>query len=482
MQLRRIKIEWRQVPGMTWRVLVFVAALAIVVIVTTRWNRWVGRMGWQWTDDAYLQADVTPIAAKVPGYVTSVPVQDFQRVRAGQLIAQIEEDDYLASLDRAQADVGTAKAQVEVLKAQRVFQAANVEAAKATVAATAANLAQNLRDLARQRVLLSTGSSTVEAGERLRTTHDQLTAQLAQNSAQAEAAERQLGVLAAQQAQAEATVAARQADLETARINLGYTHIIAPQDGVLGQRQVFPGQYVGVGGQVTTLTPLPHVWVIANYRETQLTHMAVGQRAEIRVDTFPGRVLKGHVQSFSPGSGAVFALLPPDNATGNFTKVVQRIAVKILVDDADGLTDLLRPGMSVEAWDRLARVPAPEEPKMSGHPMSGRAPKDGGRGRGTRSFRTERPPPANFQALSALHPDRRTGSFSAGSPGPVRSRPPPQLGFQHALQPARIHPRRADQLRIDHDGLERLFGPHEPDAGAAGPASDPGGRPCRKAA
>ena len=358
MKLRRIKIDWRQAPGVAWRVLVFLIALAIVVIVTTRWNRWVGRAGWQWTDDAYLQADVTRLSAKVPGYVVSVPVQDFQRVRAGQLIAQIEEDDYLASLDRAVADVGTAKAQVEVLKAQRAFQAANVEAARAAVASTAANLAQNLRDLARQRVLLSTGSSTVETGERLRTTHDQLAAQLAQNRAQAEAAERQLGVLAAQQAQAEATVAARQADLETARINLAYTHIVAPQDGVLGERQVFPGQYVGAGGQVNTLTPLPHVWVIANYRETQLTRMAVGQQAEIRVDTFPGRVLKGHVQSFSPGSGAVFALLPPDNATGNFTKVVQRIAVKILIDDADGLTDLLRPGMSVEAGID-ARAPLP---------------------------------------------------------------------------------------------------------------------------
>jgi len=349
LKLGRIRMDWRQVPEMAWRALIILVAAAIVVIVTIRWNQWVGRAGWQWTDDAYLQADATRLSAKVPGYVVAVPVRDYQRVRAGQLIVQVEQDDYLAALHRAVADVGTAKAQVEVLKAQRAFQAANVAAAKATVDSTAANLAQNLRDLARQRVLLSTGSSTVEAGERFRTTHDQLTAQLAQNRAQTAAAERQLDVLAAQQAQAEATVAARQADLETARINLGYTRIVAPQNGMLGLRQVFPGQYVAAGGQVNTLTPLPHVWVIANYRETQLTHMAVGQRAEIRVDSFPGRVMKGHVDSFSPGSGAVFALLPPDNATGNFTKVVQRIPVKILIDDPDGLRDLLRPGMSVEA-------------------------------------------------------------------------------------------------------------------------------------
>ncbi len=183
----------------------------------------------------------------------------------------------------------------------------------------------------------------------MRTTREQLVAQVAQNRAQADAAGRQLGVLAAQEGQARAAVAAQQANLEQARINLGYTHIVAPQDGVLGQRQVRQGQFVGVGGQVNTLIPLPHVWVVANYRETQLTHMAPGDKARITVDTFPGHTLKGHIQSFSPGSGAVFALLPPDNATGNFTKVVQRIAVKIVVDDADGLADRLRPGMSVVA-------------------------------------------------------------------------------------------------------------------------------------
>jgi membrane fusion protein (multidrug efflux system) len=118
---------------------------------------------------------------------------------------------------------------------------------------------------------------------------------------------------------------------------------------VIGQRQVKPGQLVGVGSQITTLTPLPKVWVIANYKETQLTHMAVGQKAEIVVDTFPGHMLRGHVLALAPASGAKFALLPPDNATGNFTKVVQRIAVKIVIDDADGLGDRLVPGMSVEA-------------------------------------------------------------------------------------------------------------------------------------
>jgi membrane fusion protein, multidrug efflux system len=217
------------------------------------------------------------------------------------------------------------------------------------VASAAASSEQNGRNLARQRRLLETGSSSTEAGERVATTHAQLNAQLAQNQAQARAAGRQLAVLEAQLAQSEASVAAQRALLDAAKLNLGYTTITATQDGVIGQRQVKPGQLVGVGSQITTLTPLPNVWVIANYKETQLTHMAVGQKAKITVDTFPGHTLRGHLLAFAPASGAEFALLPPDNATGNFTKVVQRIAVKIAIDDADGLADRLVPGMSVEA-------------------------------------------------------------------------------------------------------------------------------------
>ncbi len=342
-------IDWSLAPEFTWRAIVFLVALTILVVVTTRWNRWQGGAGWQTTDDAYLQADLTPIAAKVAGYIRDVPVQDFEHVRAGQVIAEVSNDDYKATVAQGEANLAAAMAQVETLKAQHELQQANVAAAQAVIASTSAALEQNARDLARQKQLLETGSSSPEAAEKLRTARAQLSAQLSQNRAQATAAERQLGVLAAQAGQARAAVAAQRAGLQVAQINLGYTRIIAPQDGVIGQRQVRPGQFVGVGGQVTTLTPLPRVWVIANYKETQLTHMAVGEKAEVTVDTYPGHVLKGHVLAFAPGSGAQFALLPPDNATGNFTKVVQRVAVKIAIDDADGLADRLRPGMSVVA-------------------------------------------------------------------------------------------------------------------------------------
>jgi membrane fusion protein (multidrug efflux system) len=235
------------------------------------------------------------------------------------------------------------------LKAQQELQTANVQAARASVASVEANAEQNKRDLVRQAVLFKTGSSSTEAAEKLQTVKAQLSAQVEQARAQASAANRQLAVLAAQQAQAEAALAAQKANLAIAKINLGYTRIVAPQDGVIGQRQVKPGQWVGVGGQVTSLTPLPNVWVIANFKETQLTHMSIGEKADIRVDTFPGHTLHGHVIAFAPGAGSQFALLPPDNATGNFTKVVQRVAVKIVIDDAAGLKDRLRPGMSVVA-------------------------------------------------------------------------------------------------------------------------------------
>jgi len=338
--------NWRAPPDWLWRVIVFLLAIGALVLITTRWNRWESNARMQTTDDAYLQSDFTPIAAKVSGYVREMPVQDFERVKEGQVIVQIVDDDYRATVDQLTAAVSAASATIEALKAQRSLQSANVAAAKATIAATTANVDQNERDLARQHRLLETGSSSTEAAEKLQTTRAQLAAQLEQNRAQEQAAARQLEVLAAQQAQAEANLAAQKANLELAKINLGYTRIVAPQDGVIGQRQVKPGQFVPVGGQVTALIPLPNVWVIANYKETQLTHMAAGQKAEVQVDTFPGRVLKGHVIAFAPGSGQQFSLLPPDNATGNFTKVVQRVAVKILIDDADGLADRLRPGMS----------------------------------------------------------------------------------------------------------------------------------------
>jgi membrane fusion protein (multidrug efflux system) len=340
---------FRAAPDWIWRAIVFLLALTVLLVITTRWRVWETNERRQSTDDAYLQSDLTPIAARVSGYIREMPVQDYDHVQKGQLIAQLVDDDYKAAVAQLSAGVAAAAAQIGTIKAQHGLQEANVQAAQAAINAVLASVDQNGRDLTRQQKLLSTGSSSTEAGEKLKTTAAQLAAQLQQARAQASGAEHQLLVLDAQALQAQAAVAAQQAALDVARINLGYTQIRAPEDGIIGQRQLKPGQLVGVGGQITTLTPLPRIWVLANYKETQLTHMNVGAPATIAVDAYPGHTLRGKVLAFAPGAGSQFALLPPDNATGNFTKVVQRVGVKISIEEADGLIDRLRPGMSVVA-------------------------------------------------------------------------------------------------------------------------------------
>ena len=321
-------------------------AAAVLIVCYTQWNRWEGEARYQTTDDAYLQTNLTPLGAQVSGYVRAVPVQDYARVHAGQLIVAIDDDDYRATLAQAVANAAAARAKIEAVEGQHPLLEANLRAARAVDAATTATLAQNRRDVARQQRLLSTGSSSVEELERVQTTRAQLTAQLDQNRAQADAVARQIDLLAAQLDQAKAALAAAEAATRLANINLGYTRIVAPTDGFIGLRQVLPGQYVAAGTQVTTLAALPLIWVIANYKEIQLTRVRIGQPATITVDAFPGHTLRGRVIAIAPASGAQYALLPPDNATGNFTKIVQRIAVKISIDDADGLGGRLRSGMS----------------------------------------------------------------------------------------------------------------------------------------
>jgi membrane fusion protein, multidrug efflux system len=348
----------RRIPNAVWQISAFVFAALVVVVFATGWTHWEGNSARQTTDDAYLQSEITAISAKVPGYVRAVRVQDYERVKAGQIIAELVDDDYRSMVAQSEANVALAEAQVRTLEAQQGLQAAVIRAAQAALAATTANVNQSIRDVNRASELARNGGGSAETQERADTRRAQLLADQAQNHAHVEAAQQQLIVLVSQIGQAKAALEAQRANLALARINFGYTVIRAPQDGLISQRQVFPGQYVPVGGQVTTLTPLPRIWVVANYRETQLTRVAIGQRATVTVDTYPGRSLKGHVVALAPASGAQFALLPPDNATGNFTKIVQRFGVKIAIDDSRGLADQLRPGMSV-----IATIDADSKPQ-----------------------------------------------------------------------------------------------------------------------
>jgi membrane fusion protein, multidrug efflux system len=344
-QPRRARWLGKSIP-----IVVLVLAAALMIVVAGDWNRWVGSAIEQSTDDAYLRADTTPLAAKSAGYVRSVPVADFQKVKAGDLLVEIVDDDYRAALDQAQANADAAQAAIGNIQRQKVLQQALIKQAEATIAATQADLTRYHLETLRQQTLLATKiAGTDQLVEQAVANEKRTEATLELNRAQLEQQRQQLNVLDSQEQQAIATLKAQEGARDLAKIALGYTRITAPVDGMVSERQVRPGQYVSVGTQVITVVPLSDVWVVANYKETQMTRIRVGQPARVTVDSFPGAVLHGHVDSWSPASGAQLSLLPPDNATGNFTKVVQRIPVKIVLDPDPALDDLLRAGMSVVA-------------------------------------------------------------------------------------------------------------------------------------
>ena len=341
-----------------WLLLLAGAGL-LVVLFATQWDRWVGLSIRQTTDDAYVRGDITPLSAKVEGYVRRVAVDDFQRVKKGDLLVEIEDSDYRAKVAQAEADLLGAQAAIDNLKARKEAQHAQVAEAESAITATQADVLRTQQEAERQRTLLATTFGTQQKVEQADAAAKRFAANLASNQAALSAQRRQLAVLDTQELQLRADAKAKQAALDLAKINLGYTRIVAPVSGMVSERGVREGQYAHAGTQVISVVPLDNVWVVGNYKETQLTHVAIGQRAEIRVDTFPGVVINGVVDSIAPASGAQFSLLPPDNATGNFTKVVQRIPVKLRIGPDNPLSGHLLPGMSVEATILTDTTPSP---------------------------------------------------------------------------------------------------------------------------
>jgi membrane fusion protein (multidrug efflux system) len=332
------------------RVLLVVVAGFLAWYVAGNWNRWTGEARFETTDDAYMAGDVTPLAAKINGYVEAVPVSDYQTVKKGDLLVQIDGSDYRAQLDQAEANLAAAQAALENLGNQKDVQRALIRQAEATIQATTADLRRYALESQRQRTLLQTKIAGTEQNvEQADDNQNRTAAQLMLNTAQLDQQKALLASLDIQEKQLMAQVRAAEAQVALAHNNIDYTRIVAPADGMVGQRQVRPGQFVNVGTQVIAVVPLPNIWVIANYKETQMTNIRVGQTARVAVDAFPDLKLTGHVDSWSPGTGSTFALLPPDNATGNFTKVVQRVPVKIVLDSNPAIGTLVRPGMSVEA-------------------------------------------------------------------------------------------------------------------------------------
>ena len=331
------------------RSVIILAALGVAVLLITQWDVWTGGRSRQVTDDAYIRGDITPLSAKVDGYVSDVAVTDYQAVKAGDLVVQIERDDYRARVAQAYADWLAADAAIYNLKARKDLQRAQIEEAQSAIVATQADVDRTKLETQRQRNLLNSSYGTAQKVEQAVADQKRFEANLVKNQAQLAAERRQMAVLDTEEIQIRADAKAKHAALDLARITLGYTWIAAPVDGLLGERGVRKGQYVHVGTQLISVTPLDNVWVIANYKETQLTRVAIGQRAEVTVDSFQYTVIRGLVAAISPASVSQFSLLPSDNATGNFTKVVQRLAAKIVLDPDNPLAGKLRPGMSAIA-------------------------------------------------------------------------------------------------------------------------------------
>jgi membrane fusion protein (multidrug efflux system) len=386
---------------------ILLMAAGVLFLIAGNWNSWATERSSQETDDAYVRANLTPLSTKVAGLVAVVAVSDYQPVKAGDLLVQLRDDDFRAQVQQAeaavsygqnalvnnqrqkelqdarivQAEEGIRGAQADIAAAEAGIEAAHsaISNARSAVDAVKADVERTARERKRQEALFAAASATpqrleqaVADAERFRAQQSSreadlntVTAQLASRQAdlaraharlestktELEAQKRQRGVLDSQELLLRADLNAKKASLTGAQVNLGYTRIVAPENGIVSERKVRTGQLVSPGTQVISVVERD-VWVQANYKETQVRHIRTGDPAEIRVDAFPGVTLRGKVDQVSPASGSQFALLPPDNATGNFTKIVQRVPVKIVLDGGQAAAQQLRPGLSVTATVR----------------------------------------------------------------------------------------------------------------------------------
>jgi membrane fusion protein (multidrug efflux system) len=338
--------------GRRWPVRQVLMGLAALIVVTG-----LGCYGhYYWTtgrylvstDDATVDADSVVISPKISGYLAEVAVDDNQTVEAGQILARIDDRDYRTAVAGAQSDVASARAAVQHLEQQIDQQQLTVVAANAVVATDDAALIFSRQQYNRYAGLAHIGAGTVQDSQQWQSDISEKEAALAHDTAQVGVARKQIDVFGSSLDQAKAMLSQQQAMLHQAELNLSYATITAPVDGTVGKRTLRVGQYVQAGTQLMEVVPLSAVYVTANYKETQLTDVRPGQPVTIAVDMFPGTAVHGVVNSIAPASGEQFSLLPPDNATGNYTKIVQRIPIKITVDPHDKLLGRLRPGMSVE--------------------------------------------------------------------------------------------------------------------------------------
>jgi membrane fusion protein (multidrug efflux system) len=327
-------------------------ALAGAVPLVTLIAAWYGHHWWtvgrfiETTDDAYVGGDITVIAPKVAGFISAVAVADNQAVHAGDLLLKLDDRDYRAALDRATAAVAAQRAALANLDATRRLQQAMVAQANAEIAAADAEVARSEFDLVRYRRLANNEFASMQRLQQADADHKQAVAATDKARATLAAAERQLAVIDTQKQEVQAALAEALAGREIAELNLSYTEIRAPIDGTVGDRSARVGAFATVGANLMSLVPARGLWIDANFKESQVAAMRPGQSVSVEADVLPGEVFSGHVKSLAPGTGAVFSVIPPENATGNFTKIVQRVPVRIALDDGDATLGALRPGLS----------------------------------------------------------------------------------------------------------------------------------------
>ena len=330
---------WRSPP--LWLLALSVGLLAVVLYF------YVPSLFFAETDDAAIQADTVTVMPKVAAYVTALHVTDNSSFKAGDLLLELDPRDFITARDDAAAALRSAQAAEATVRAQLSKQSSVIAADAAKIAGDQASMAYADQELHRFAVLADSGAGTVEASQKARSDYGVAQAALAADDAQLDAAKAELLVLQGQLQQADASTAETQAELSQAALNLSYTKIYAPVSGTVANRTVQVGNYVQAGQELFNAVP-DKIYVIANFKETDLVGMRAGQHARITVDAFPGLTLDGHVDSFQRGTGSYFALLPPENATGNFVKIIQRVPVKIVLDNPAQAPFLLAPGMSVE--------------------------------------------------------------------------------------------------------------------------------------
>jgi membrane fusion protein (multidrug efflux system) len=299
------------------------------------------------TDDAYVQGDISVISPKIEGYVREIRVRDNVAVKAGDTLVVIDDRDFAAKLDQAEASLAAETATLATIDSQLALQNSLIDGAAATLAGAEAEQRRAQLDLHRYQSLAQGDVASRQRVETAQADAQKAEASVAGARAALAASRNQLGVLSAQRRQQQARIAQAEATRALARNDLDNTVIRSPVDGVVGNKGVQLGQYVKAGTQLLAVVPLPEIYVTANFKETQLTHMAVGQAVEIAVDAYPDSPIVGRLDSVSPGSGSQWSILPPENATGNFTKIVQRVPVRIAVPADNRLAGRLRPGLSV---------------------------------------------------------------------------------------------------------------------------------------